>query len=115
MASQLIALLAAAGLMSSATPASKTPVVTKPAAMVTPISNSKSGVCLAPVTKGKVSKLSDLRKARKSNDCAYQFMQGAAGGGAGFMSATTLVTVGASVGISAGVSAAISDSNNPNP
>jgi hypothetical protein len=75
MASQLLALLAASGLVTAgagAVPATRAAdAMPAKAALVTPISaKAPVGACFLPMKDGKVAKLGDFRKAKAAGQCA---------------------------------------------
>lgn len=78
---------------------------------------------MVPVLKGKVTKLSAIRKARDGHTCSYQFMQGGAGGaprsgGISIAAVGTAVGAGAvagAVGGAVGGAVAGNNNNTPNP
>ena len=119
MASATMIFLAASGLVSAAVPA--TVPTAKSAGMVTSVSKARTGTCMVPTVKGKVTKLSTIRKARAGDSCSFQFMQAGAAGGAGAGGAGSLtgIAIGGAVGgaVGAGTAAAVTNSNNstPNP
>lgn len=111
MASQLIALIAASALMAVGAPSNSSDSAAqkvKPVAtgLTMPAAKASAGTCMVPVTKGQVTKLSSIRKARDLRTCtdkSQYMMQGPAGYAPAAPSAFTLVEPLIVVGLAVGL------------